>query len=149
MSTPYDDILHMPHYVSEKHPPMSRLDRAAQFSPFAALTGYEAAVEETARLTDRRIELDEGEKAAIDQRLTLVQKRLPDPIKVTITYFVPDKKKSGGAYLSVSGTVKKIDDYERTVVLSDGTNISINDILCVDGEIFDGMEMEDDICRMR
>lgn len=149
MNTPYDDILHLPHHVSEKHPPMSRPDRAAQFSPFAALTGYEAAVEETARLTDRRIELDEGEKAAIDQRLTLVQERLPDPIKVTITYFVPDKKKAGGAYVSVSSTVKKIDDYERTVVLSDGTNISINDILCVDGEIFDDMEMEDDICRMR
>jgi len=149
MSTPYDDILHLPHHVSEKHPPMSRLDRAAQFSPFAALTGYEAAVEETARLTDQRIELDEGEKAAIDQRLTLVQERLPDPIKVTITYFVPDRKKVGGAYVNVSGTVKKIDDYERTVVLSDGTNIPINDILCIDGEIFDGMKMEDDICRMR
>ena len=149
MSTPYDDILLLPHHVSEKHPPMSRLDRAAQFSPFAALTGYEAAVEETARLTDQRIELDEGEKAAIDQRLTLVQERLPDPIKVTITYFVPDRKKVGGAYVNVSGTVKKIDDYERTVVLSDGTNIPINDILCIDGEIFDGMKMEDDICRMR
>lgn len=149
MNTPYDDILLLPHHVSEKHPPMSRLDRAAQFSPFAALTGYEAAVEETARLTDRRIELDEGEKATIDQRLTLVQERLPDPIKVTITYFVPDKKKVGGAYVNVSGTVKKIDDYERTVVLRDGTNIPIIDILCIDGEIFDGMKMEDDICRMR
>lgn len=149
MNTPYDDILHLPHHVSEKHPSMSRLDRAAQFSPFAALTGYEAAVEETARLTDRRIELDEGEKEAIDQRLMLLQERLPEPTEVTITYFVPDKKKTGGAYVSVSGTVKKIDDYERTVVLSDGTSISINDILCVDGDIFDGMEMEDDICRMR
>lgn len=149
MSTPYEDILHLPHHVSKKHPPMSRLDRAAQFSPFAALTGYEAAVEETARLTDRRIELDESEKGSIDQRLTMVQERLPAPTEVTITYFMPDKKKAGGVYVSVSGTVKKIDDYERTVVLSDGTSISINDILCVDGEIFDGMEMEDDICRMR
>jgi len=149
MNTPYDDILHLPHHVSEKHPPMSRLDRAAQFSPFAALTGFEAAVEETTRLTDRRIDLDEGEKAAIDQQLTLVQERLPDLITVTITYFVPDKKKAGGAYVSVSGAVKKIDEYERTVVLSDGTNISINDILCVDGEIFDDMEKEDGICRMR
>ena len=149
MNTPYDDILHLPHHISEKHPPMSRLDRAAQFSPFAALTGYEAAVEETARLTDRRIELDEGQKAAIDQRLTLVQERLPAPIKLTITYFVPDKKKAGGAYVSVSGTVKKIDDYERTVVLHNGTSIPIDDILCVDGEIFDDMEKEDGICRMR
>lgn len=140
MSTPYDDIFHLPHHVSEKHPPMSRLDRAAQFSPFAALTGYEAAVEETARLTDRRIELDESEKGAIDQRLTLVQERLPDPIKVTITYFVPDKKKVGGAYVNVSGTVKKIDDYERMVILRDGTSIPIEDILHINGKIFDGIE---------
>ena len=140
MSTPYDDILHLPHHVSEKHPPMSRLDRAAQFSPFAALTGYEAAVEETARLTDRRIELDEGEKAAIDQRLTLVQERLPVPTEVTITYFVPDKKKAGGAYVSVSGTVKKIDDYERTVILREGASISIDEILHINGELFDGIE---------
>jgi hypothetical protein len=140
MSTPYDDILHLPHHVSEKHPPMSRLDRAAQFSPFAALTGYEAAVEETARLTDRRIELDEGEKEAIDQRLTLVQERLPVPTEVTIIYFIPDKKKAGGAYVSVSGTVKKIDDYVRAVVLSDGTNIPIDDILHINGKLFDGIE---------
>ncbi|MEG2421569.1 MAG: hypothetical protein RSB55_08455, partial [Oscillospiraceae bacterium] len=97
MRTPYDDMLHLPHHVSEKHPSMPMLDRAAQFSPFAALTGYDAAVKETARLTDRRVELDEGEKEAIDQRLTLVQERLPDPTEVTITYFVPDKKKAGGA----------------------------------------------------
>ena len=140
MNMPYEDILHLPHHVSEKHPPMSRLDRAAQFSPFAALTGYEAAVEETARLTDRRIELDEGQKAAIDQRLTLVQERLPAPIKLTITYFVPDKKKAGGAYVSVSGTVKKIDDYVRAVVLSDGTNIPIDDIFHINGKLFDGIE---------
>ncbi|MEG2989294.1 MAG: hypothetical protein RR807_07820 [Oscillospiraceae bacterium] len=132
MRTPYDDMLHLPHHVSEKHPSMPSRDRAAQFSPFAALTGYDAAVKETARLTDRRVELDEGEKEAIDQRLTLVQERLPQPTEVTITYFVPDKKKAGGAYVSVSGTVKKIDDYERAVVLSDGTNIPIDDILQID-----------------
>ena len=140
MNTPYDDILHLPHHVSEKHPPMSRLDRAAQFSPFAALTGYEAAVEETARLTDRRIELDESEKEVIDLRLTLVQEHLPEPTEVTITYFVLDKKKTGGAYVSVSGTVKKIDDYVRAVVLSDGKNIPIDDILHVDRETFDDLE---------
>ena len=95
---------------------------------------------ETARLTDRRIELDEGEKAAIDQRLLLVQERLPVPTEVAITYFVPDKKKAGGAYVSVTGTVKKIDDYERTVVLCDGTSVRIDDILHVDGELFDGIE---------
>ena len=140
MSTPYDDILHLPHHVSEKHPPMSRLDRTAQFSPFAALTGYDAAVEETARLTDRRIELDESEKEAIDLRLTLVQERLPAPTEVTITYYVPDKKKAGGAYVSVSGTVKKIDDYERAVILCEGTSIPIDDIFHINGKLFDGIE---------
>ena len=140
MNTPYDDILHLPHHVSEKHPPMSRLDRAAQFSPFAALTGFEAAVEETTRLTDRRIDLDEGEKAAIDQQLTLVQERLPDLITVTITYFVPDKKKVGGAYVNVSGTIKKIDDYERMVILYDETSIPIDDIFHINGKLFDGIE---------
>ena len=140
MSTPYDDILLLPHHVSEKHPPMSRLDRAAQFSPFAALTGYDAAVQETARLTDRRIELDEGERAAIDQRLMLLQERLPEPTEVTITYFVPDKKKAGGAYVSVSGTVKKIDNYERMVILRNGTSIPIDDILHINGKLFDGIE---------
>ena len=135
MSTPYDDMLHLPHHVSKKHPQMSAQDRAAQFSPFAALTGYDAAVQETARLTDRRIELDEGEKAAIDQRLTLVQDRLPEPTEVTITYFLPDKRKAGGAYVSVTGTVKKLDDYERTVVLCDGTSVPIDNILCLDHEL--------------
>lgn len=139
MSTPYEDILHLPHHVSEKLPPMSRLDRAAQFSPFAALTCYEAAVKETACLTDQRIELDEGEKEAIDQRLTLLQERLSEPTKVTITYFVPDKKKAGGAYVSASGTVKKIDDYERMVILRNGASIPIDDILHINGKLFDGI----------
>jgi hypothetical protein len=132
MSTPYDDMLHLPHHVSQRHPQMSLHDRAAQFSPFAALTGYDAAVKETARLTAQRVELDEGEKEALDQRLTLVQERLPEPTEVTITYFVPDKKKDGGAYVSVSGTVKKIDDYEHTVVLRDGTSIPIEEIVMID-----------------
>lgn len=140
MSKPYDDMLHLLHHVSEKHPRMSVHDRAAQFSPFAALTGYDAAVQEAARLTDRRIELDEGEKAAIDQRLTLVQERLPEPTEVMITYFLPDKKKAGGAYVNATGTVKKIDDYERMVILRNGTSVRIDDILHVDGEAFTGIE---------
>ena len=140
MSGSYQDIIHLPHPTSAKHTRMPARDRAAQFSPFAALTGYEAAVKETARLTDRRIELDESEKEAIDLRLTLVQERLPEPTKVTITYFVPDKKKTGGAYVSVSGTVKRIDDYERMVILRNGTSIPIDDILHINGELFDGIE---------
>ena len=91
-------------------------------------------------MTDRRIELDEGEKEAIDQRLTLLQERLPEPTEVTITYFVPDKRKAGGAYVSVSGTVKKIDDYERVVILRDGMSIPIDEILHISGKLFDGIE---------
>ena len=97
-------------------------------------------MKETARLTDRRIELDESEKGAIDQRLTLVQERLPVPTEVTIIYFIPDKKKAGGAYVNISGTVKKIDDYERMVILRDGTSIPIDDILHINGELFDDIE---------
>ena len=140
MSTPYDDLLHMSRHVSEVHAPMPRADRAAQFSPFAALTGYEAAVEETARLTDSRIELDEGGKELIDQKLSLIQDSLPQSLRVTLTYFVPDKKKSGGAYISVSGGVKKIDEYERQIIMTDGSSIAIDDILTVEGELFSGLE---------
>lgn len=140
MSTAYDDILNLPHHVSERHPQMSIHDRAAQFSPFAALTGFDAAVQETARLTDRRVELGEDEKAAIDRRLELARERLPSPTELTVTYFVPDKKKSGGAYVRVTGTVKKFDDCERTVVLQDGTGIPVDNILRVESKLFDGPE---------
>ena len=136
MSTPYDDMLHLPHHVSENHPPMSRLDRAAQFAPFAALTGYDAAVRETARLTHRRIELDEEEKAVIDRRLALVRRRLPESTEVRVTYFVPDERKEGGRYVSVTGRVKKLDDQQRTVLLTDGTVIPVDGILSVEGGAF-------------
>ena len=93
----YDDIIDLPHHVSETHPPMSRADRAAQFSPFAALTGYDAAVRETARMTERRIELDEGVKAELNARLNCILEHLSEHPQVSITYFMPDEKKSGGA----------------------------------------------------
>lgn len=129
----YDDIINMSHHVSALHPQMSLHDRAAQFSPFAALTGYDDAVAETARLTDRRIELDEYEKMVLDDML---KKAESDTLsKYSITYFIPDKLKSGGEYVSVTGSIKKIDRYKRLIVMSDEKCISMDDILSI--EYFD------------
>ena len=136
----YDDIINLPHHTSPKRPRMSMIDRAAQFSPFAALTGYDAAVKETARLTDRRIELDEYSKAALDERLQLIQEHLKEYPEVTITYFQPDERKDGGAYLSVTGSVKKIDTYEKCIVMMDKQKILIDEIFAIDGDIFSVLE---------
>jgi uncharacterized protein (UPF0248 family) len=116
---------------------MSAIDRAAQFSPFAALTGYDAAVRETARLTDERIELDESMKAALSDRLQIIADRLREHPEIAITYFQPDAKKNGGAYVTATETAKKIDEYERVVVMTDGTAIPIDDIIRIDGQIFE------------
>ena len=132
----YDDIINMPHHTSPKRPRMAMIDRAAQFSPFAALTGYDAAVKETARLTDRRIELDEYEKLALDERLQLIQEHLKEKPEVEITFFQPDERKSGGVYLSAAGKIKKIDYYERNVVMADGKKIPIDEIYQINGDLF-------------
>ncbi len=128
MSGPYDDILHRSRPVSQKHPPMSRADRAAQFSPFAALTGYEAAVKETARLTQGKIELSDEEKESIDRVLQALYANLQDQPPVIVTYFLPDQKKDGGAYVTVTGALKRIDLLERRLIFTDGTLIPIDDI---------------------
>lgn len=128
----YDDIINLPHHVSTTHPQMSRQDRAAQFSPFAALTGYDAAVKETARLTDRRMELDEYEKTALDEKLKEALK-YPEE-EITITYFRPDERKAGGSYLTVRSKVRKIKEYERLIVLEDGTKIPLDDISEIEAE---------------
>ena len=122
----YDDIINLPHPSSAKHPRMPMSDRAAQFSPFAALTGHGAAIEETARLTDRRIELTEEEKTVLDEKLRLL---LETGGEGMITYFLPDERKDGGAYVTKLGTIKKIDPLEGRVILTDRTAIPIKDIL--------------------
>ena len=109
----YGDIIHLPHPVSEKHPRMPMQDRAAQFSPFAALTGYEEAIYETGRLTEERAELDEEEKAILDRKQRLLLEKLDELPTLTVTYFVPDEKKSGGAYIRKAGNLKKINPSER------------------------------------
>jgi len=125
----YDDIIHLPHHVSTTRPPMAAADRAAQFSPFAALTGFGAVITETERLTDEKPELDEYEKTAINDRLLRLQEQLRDRPLIAITFFRPDEKKAGGAYVTVSGAVKKLDSYARLVILATGEKIPIDDIL--------------------
>ncbi len=136
MKPPYEDILHMPHHVSATHPRLSSRDRAAQFSPFAALNGYEAAVQETARTTSRRVELSEGEKERLNARLWMLNAAADQRPAVRITYFVPDKKKTGGAYATVSGVVKKLDSARRLVILRDGKSIPIDEVADIDGALF-------------
>ena len=138
----YDKIINLPHHVSSTRPHMTMIDRAAQFSPFAALTGYDAAVKETARLTEQQIELDEYEKATLDQRILLLQDRLKKLPEVTITYFIPDERKDGGKYVSITGAVKKIDTYEKQLVLVNKSKIPIGNILSIEGEVFRLLEME-------
>lgn len=135
MSGKYDDMLHLSHHISATHLQMSLYDRAAQFSPFAALTGYEAAIRETERLTTEKVELDESAKATLDEKLRGIVERLPKGPEVTITYFQPDERKEGGAYLSVTGAIKKIDEYERAVVMVDGTRIPIDDIVEIESDL--------------
>lgn len=122
----YEDIIHLPHPVSKRHKPMPVEDRAAQFAPFAALTGHQAAIEETARITDERVELDEEVKEHLNLQLQELRK---NPWrKIRIVYYVPDGRKSGGSYVTKTGLVKKINEYQKTLVLEDGSRIPLDDI---------------------
>lgn len=136
----YDDIIDLPRPVSQTHPPMSIENRAAQFLPFAALTGYDAAIQETARLTDRRLELDEDEKLMLSGKLQLIQDTIKTRPLVKVTYFVPDTRKEGGAYVVALGRVKKVDAIERQIVMTDGRCIHIDEVYAVDGDLFSRMD---------
>ena len=125
----YDDIIHLPHPTSERHPRMSRQDRAAQFSPFAALTGLGAALQESARLTERRMIPDEYEQAELDKKLQYLRENLSQQPAAAITHFVPDARKEGGSYRRTKGRVKKLLEFEKQLVLTDGTTLAIEDIL--------------------
>lgn len=125
----YDDIINLPHHVSTKHPPMSMMNRAAQFAPFAALTGHSAAIEETARLTDSQVELADEDSDILNQKMAFLRENLCEHPDVVITYFEPDKKKAGGAYKTVEGQLQNIDDYNQCLVLRDGKVIFIQTIL--------------------
>ncbi len=125
----YDDIINLPHHVSATRPQMSMLDRAAQFSPFAALTGYDAAIKETGRLTDEKIELDEAALNILNMKFQILVDSLDEEPEVIFTYFKPDERKAGGAYVDLTGKVKKVDDFERMIVMQNGVKIPMDDIL--------------------
>ncbi len=131
----YEDIIHLPHHVSSKRPQMPMIDRAAQFSPFAALTGYDDAISETGRLTDKKIDLSEEEKEVLDRKQQFLLEKLDKRPALTVIYFVPDAKKSGGAYVTKSGNLKKIDAIERWMQLTDGTKIPLDDVADIESEL--------------
>lgn len=140
MTGPYDDIIKMPHHVSASRPRMSMIDRAAQFSPFAALSGYGEAVAETARLTDRKIEIDETDQAILDMKQRILMDAISEHPLITVTYFKKDERKDGGKYLTVSGELKKIDEYERTIILATGEQIGFDDVYDISSDLFRGLE---------
>lgn len=142
MKHPYEDILSLPRPVSTRHAPMSLWDRAAQFSPFAALTGYDAAVAETARLTESPIELDVDAAAEINERLLFLRTHLSDSPRITVTHFVPDDRKSGGAYVTITGIVRKLDSLNQWLLLEDGTRIFFGDILAMESPLFPALTKE-------
>lgn len=136
----YADIIDLPHHVSPSRPQMSLQDRAAQFAPFAALTGYDSVIKETGRLTDEKIELDEEALTALDMRYQILIDALDDKPEITITFFKADEHKKGGKYLAVTGTVKKIDAFERLIVMQDGVKIPMDDVLSIEGKLFSTLE---------
>ena len=136
MKTPYDDIIGLPHHVSATHPQMPRENRAAQFSPFAALTGHDAIIKEATRVTEQKIELGEEAIAELDMKLNMLADMTDSRPMIAVTHFVPDDKKDGGSYVTITGAVKRIDEYERAVVMVNGEKIGIENILDMESEIF-------------
>lgn len=138
---PYEDIVNLSPHISEKYPQPTMLERAARFAPFAAITGYEEMVLEEARVTEERVELDEGTLAELNERLNMIHESLESEPVIKITYFEPDKKKAGGAYITVTGVVKRIDEYERYVLMADGKKIPIDQIYGLESRIFECNEL--------
>lgn len=124
----YSDIIHLPHHVSKVHPRMKMSDRAAQFSPFAALTGHNDAIKETARLVDEKLDLDDSQKEAINKTLNYLKDHFKDHLEVAMTYFQSDDKKIGGTYVNITDKVKKINDFEHMILLESGMKIVFEDI---------------------
>ena len=135
MTDNYDDIIHLPHHISKRHPQMSLYNRAAQFAPFSALTGYEEVIAETARQTNPKIEIMEDDRQLMDRKLSILTTHLEEPT-ITITYFQPDGRKDGGQYLTITGVVKAIRTNERIIILKDKKKISIDAIISLEGELF-------------
>lgn len=136
----YDDIINLPHHVSKTRPQMSMHDRAAQFSAFAALSGYDDTVKETARLTDRKLELTEEETAELNLKIQILKEYADTRPFVFVEYFLPDKKKSGGSYETATGNFRRIDDYAGNLILTNGEEIHLSDIYSIEGEVFEIIE---------
>ena len=136
MSGPYDDIINLPHPTSRRHPRMPIRDRAAIFSPFAALSGHGAALAETARRTERRMELAEDVRAELDRRQVVLLEHMDEQLELTVTWFQPDARKEGGAYLTATGRLKKFRELERILILTDGTEIPLEDVVALESGIF-------------
>ena len=139
MKNDYSDIINLPHHVSKTRPQMPMSDRAAQFSPFAALTGYDDQVKEAGRLTDERIELDDGTISTLNDRLNYAVSLSDEQPEISVTYFKPDRKKNGGEYVTHTGVIKRVDEYERKLIFTDKTVIPIDDIYGIDGEIYSSL----------
>lgn len=136
MSGKYDDIIHLPHPTSKKHPRMSVRDRAAIFSPFSALSGHGAAIAETARLTDQRMELNEDAKVELDRRQAVLLEHIGEQPEVTVTWFRPDDRKEGGIYVTTVGRAKKIDEFKRILSMVSGQKIVLDDIVQIESQLF-------------
>ena len=128
MTHDYDDIINLPHHVSKRHPQMSMWNRAAQFAPFAALTGYDAAIQESGRLTDDWLGLSESGNEEMNRIMELIFSMLPEHPSVTIEYFVPDGHKDGGSYQSYTDNVKRIDEFEKCIEFTDGKKVPLDAI---------------------
>ena len=129
MTEDYSDIINLPHHVSHNHPQMPMMARAAQFAPFAALTGYDAVIHETARLTDKQVELEDYDNERLNRIFSEIMDSLEEHPVVTVSYFKPDEHKAGGAYVTVTGQLKKVDTYEQLMVMENGTAIPIGNIM--------------------
>lgn len=137
----YDDIIDLPHHVSKTHKQMSIIDRAAQFSPFAALTGYDDVIKETSRTTEKKIILSDNQIAILNEKLLILSECKIQPL-VTIIYFKKDKRKEGGKYLKIDGKIKRFDDVNKAMILADGTTIPINDLFDIKSDLFTCFDFE-------
>lgn len=140
MGRKYDDIINLPHHTSKTRPRMSVHDRAAQFSAFKALSGYEDKVNETARLTDRKLELTEEEIKDLNIKIQILKDYADTRPFIFVEYFIPDKKKSGGSYVTATGNFRRIDEYAGNIIFTSGEEIHLNDIYSIEGEVFDNID---------
>lgn len=140
---PYEDIVNLPPHISKKHLQPTMLERAARFAPFAAITGYEEMVLEEARVTEERIELSEGAKASLNKKLSILKDNLSRSPEVTVTYFEPDQRKAGGAYLAFSGVVRRVDEHQHLIQMMNGKLIFMDEIYELESELFESLGIEE------